>query len=59
MHDFSDKPKLAAVKLIAECSESRFRMLSEGPSIMALRSLEERLANIEQNQQQLEEKNSN
>jgi hypothetical protein len=54
----TDKLKLAALKLIAECSESRFRMLSEGPSIMTLRSLEERLANIEQNQQKLEEKES-
>jgi hypothetical protein len=54
-----DKLRLAALKLIAECSESRFRMISEGPSIMALRSLEERLANIEQNQQELDEENSN
>jgi regulatory ArsR family protein len=55
----TDKLKLAALKLIAECSESRFRMISEGPSIMALRGLEERLANIEQNQQKLEEGKSN
>ena len=50
----TDKLKLAALKLIADCSESRFRMLSEGPSIMALKTLDERLANIEQSVQQQE-----
>lgn len=44
----TDKIKLAALKLIADACESRFRMLTEGPGIMALRALEERLANIEQ-----------
>jgi arginine repressor len=49
-----DKIKLAVLKLIADCSESRFRMLSEGPGIMALRALDERLNNIEQGFQEQE-----
>jgi transcriptional antiterminator len=41
------KEKLAALKLIIESNEARFKLLSEGPSILAIKSLEERLNNIE------------
>ena len=41
------KEKLAALKLIIESNEARFKLLSEGPSVLAIRSLEERLNKIE------------
>ena len=43
----SIKEKLAALKLIVESNEARFKLLSEGPSILAVKSLEERLNKIE------------
>jgi IS30 family transposase len=46
-NDVSIKAKLAALKLIVEANEARFKLLSEGPSILAVKSLEERLNNIE------------
>ena len=41
------KEKLAALKLIVEANEVRFKLLSEGPSILAVKSLEERVNKIE------------
>jgi IS30 family transposase len=46
-NDVSLKEKLAALKLIVESNQARFKMLSEGPSILAVKSLEERLNKIE------------
>ncbi len=46
-NEVSLKEKLSALKLIVESNEARFKMLSEGPSILAVRSLEERLNKIE------------
>jgi IS30 family transposase len=43
----SVKEKLAALKLIVESNESRFKLLSEGASVLAVKSLEERLNKIE------------
>src|SRR5215208_4522460 len=43
----SVKEKLAALKLIVESNEARFKLLSEGPSVLAVKSLEERLNKIE------------
>ena len=43
----SVKEKLSALKLIVESNEARFKMLSEGPSILAVKSLEERVNKIE------------
>jgi IS30 family transposase len=43
----SVKEKLSALKLIVESNEARFKLLSEGPSVLAVRSLEERLNKIE------------
>jgi hypothetical protein len=39
--------KLAALKLIKECHEATFRLLDEGPSVLAVRQLQERLILIE------------
>ena len=39
--------KLAALKLAKECNEALFKLTSEGPSVMYVRLLEERLARIE------------
>jgi IS30 family transposase len=46
-NEISIKEKLAALKLIVESNEARFKLLSEGPSILAVKSLEERLNKIE------------
>ena len=43
----SVKEKLSALKLIVESNEARFKLLSEGPSGLAIKSLEERLNKIE------------
>jgi IS30 family transposase len=46
-NEVSVKEKLTALKLIVESNEARFKLLSEGPSILAVKSLEERLNKIE------------
>jgi IS30 family transposase len=46
-NEVSIKEKLSALKLTVEANESRFNLLSEGPSILAVKSLEERLNKIE------------
>jgi transcriptional antiterminator len=43
----SFREKLAALKLIIEGNEPRFKLLSEGPSVLAMKSLEDRLNKIE------------
>jgi transcriptional antiterminator len=54
IYNNNDKPsvkeKLAALKLIIESNEARFKLLSEGPSVLAMKSLEDRLSKIERNQ---------
>jgi hypothetical protein len=42
--------KLAALKLIKECNETIFRLLDEGPSVLAVKLLQERLILIENRQ---------
>jgi hypothetical protein len=42
--------KLAALRLIKECHESVFHLLDEGPSIMYVKQLQERLVLIENRQ---------
>ena len=42
-----DSNKLLALKLIKECDESKFTLFKDGPSIMNLKALEERLNKIE------------
>ena len=39
--------KLAALKLAKECNEALFRLTADGPSVMHVKLLEERLARIE------------
>ena len=41
------RDKLLALKVIRECNESKFALFKEGPSIMNVKSLEERLETIE------------
>lgn len=43
----STRDKLLALKLIIDCNESKFALFKEGPAIMQLKSMEERLLNIE------------
>jgi hypothetical protein len=42
--------KLAALKLARECNEFLFKLVSEGPSVIYVKILEERLARIEARQ---------
>ena len=48
--DLSRFHKLAALKLAKECNEALFKLTVEGPSVMYVRLLEERLARIETKQ---------
>ena len=41
------REKLLALKLIIQSDETRFRLLSEGPGLLAVKSLEDRLNRIE------------
>jgi hypothetical protein len=45
--NLTPKDKLLALKIIRECNEAKFALFKEGPSIMHIKSLEERLDNIE------------
>ena len=42
--------KIAALKLAKECNEALFRLTTEGPSVMHVKLLEERLERIETRQ---------
>jgi transposase len=44
------KDKLLALKLIKECVEAKFTLFKDGPSIINLKALEERLNKIESGQ---------
>lgn len=44
------KDKILALKLIKECDEAKFTLFKDGPSIMNLKALEERLNKIESGQ---------
>lgn len=41
------RDKLLALKLIMECNEAKFALFKEGPAIMQIKSMEERLVKIE------------
>ena len=45
-----EKDKLSALKVIKECNEAKFSLFKDGPSVMNLKSLEERLNKIESGQ---------
>jgi uncharacterized protein YerC len=49
-NNLTPRDKLLALKVIRECSEAKFALFKEGPSIMHIKSLEERLQNIESRQ---------
>ena len=42
--------RLAALKLAKECNEAVFKLVDEGPSVMYLKQLQERLLQIESRQ---------
>ena len=42
--------KIAALKLAKECNEALFKLTADGPSVMYVKLLEERLARIEAEQ---------
>jgi Trp operon repressor len=44
------KDKLLALKLIKECDEGKFVLFKDGPSVMNVKSLEERVSKIESGQ---------
>lgn len=48
--NLTTRDKLLALKLIMECNEAKFALFKEGPAIMQVKSMEERLANIESRQ---------
>ena len=43
--------RLSALKLAKECNESIFNLVDEGPSVMYLKQLQERLTQINENRQ--------
>jgi hypothetical protein len=45
----SQKDKLLALKIIKETCESKFSLIEKGPSVMALNTLQERVEQIESN----------
>jgi hypothetical protein len=47
MNNLTTRDKLLALKLIMECNKAKFALFKEGPAIMQVKSMEERLANIE------------
>jgi predicted transcriptional regulator len=51
------KEKLLALKIIIQSNEARFKLLSEGPSVLAIKSLEDRLNKIESSDQEQEQIN--
>lgn len=47
INNLAIRDKLLALKLIMECNEAKFTLFKEGPAIMQVKSMEERLRNIE------------
>ena len=43
----ADREKLLALRLIMQADETRFKLLSEGPALLVIKSLEDRLNRIE------------
>ena len=57
--DLSARDKLLALKLIMDCNQSKFALFKEGPAIMQVKLMDERLLNIEfrQNSRQFSKEN--
>ena len=51
--ELSKRDELYTLKLIKECDESKFTLLEKGPSIMALKSLQDRVDKITVEQQDI------
>src|SRR5215211_6639092 len=49
-NSLSEKDKLSALKIIKECDESKFALFKDGPSVLNVKSLEERMNKIEAGQ---------
>ena len=47
MTNLSSKDRLLALKLIMECNEAKFTLFKEGPAILQVKNMEERLTSIE------------
>ena len=47
INNLMTRDKLLALKLIMECNEAKFALFKDGPAIMQLKSIEERLKRIE------------
>lgn len=45
------REKLLSLKIIIQSNEARFKLLSEGPAVLAFKSLEDRLNRIEYHQE--------
>jgi IS30 family transposase len=50
----SVREKLLALKIIMQADETRFRLLSEGPSVLAMKSLNDRVNRIEEGSRQVD-----
>ena len=46
------RDKLLALRLIMQSEETRFKLLSEGPSVLAMKSMDDRLQRIEHDDQE-------
>jgi uncharacterized protein YerC len=49
-NSLNGKDKLSALKVLKECNEAKFSLFKDGPSVMNVKSLEERLHKIESGQ---------
>lgn len=49
-NNLTPRDKLLALKVIRECNEAKFALFKEGPSIMNVKTLEERQGKIESRQ---------
>jgi hypothetical protein len=47
VNNLTTRDTFLVLKLIMECNEAKFALFKEGPAIMQVKSMEERLANIE------------
>ncbi|MGH9965355.1 MAG: Trp family transcriptional regulator [Nitrososphaeraceae archaeon] len=45
--NLTPRDRLLTLKVIRECDEAKFSLFKEGPAIMQVKSMEERLSNIE------------
>ena len=52
--NINDRDKIMALRLAAEAETSKARLLAEGPGVVSMRDIEERIAKIENYQLQAE-----